>query len=220
MCKIGEDFDIDSCGRERTQHRKSSATGTRTRVARVRAEYPNQLDYSGSSGACVGALIKQLQKICQRTRLDAAAQENAKGLLWELNPGPLAPEARIIPLDQAAGACMHTLFFPLLHYTVNHIKHKCRDPGSNRGPSDLQSDALPTELSRLALSMDSVTLKGVSAAKQPQRFPYMRTQAAGLHQDKIHAQGTWCSGITSASHAEGPGFKSQCVHIHVHCSAQ
>ena len=23
--------------------------------------------------------------------------------------------------------------------------------------------------------------------------------------------GTWCSGITSASHAEGPGFKSQCV---------
>ena len=25
----------------------SSATGTRTRVARVRAEYPNQLDYSG-----------------------------------------------------------------------------------------------------------------------------------------------------------------------------
>ena len=26
----------------------------------------------------------------------------AEGLLRELNPGPLAPEARIIPLDQAA----------------------------------------------------------------------------------------------------------------------
>ena len=25
-------------------------------------------------------------------------------------------------------------------------------------------------------------------------------------------KGTWCSGITSASHAEGPGLKSQCVH--------
>ena len=25
-------------------------------------------------------------------------------------------------------------------------------------------------------------------------------------------RGTWCSGITSASHAEGPGFKSQRVH--------
>ena len=28
---------------------RSSATGTRTRVARVRAEYPNQLDYSGDA---------------------------------------------------------------------------------------------------------------------------------------------------------------------------
>ena len=28
-------------------------------------------------------------------------------------------------------------------------------------------------------------------------------------------KGTWCSGITSASHAEGPGFKSQCVHFHL-----
>ena len=27
-----------------------------------------------------------------------------------------------------------------------------------------------------------------------------------------HTWGAWCSGITSASHAEGPGFKSQCVH--------
>ena len=25
--------------------------------------------------------------------------------------------------------------------------------------------------------------------------------------------GAWCSGITSASHAEGPGFKSQCAHF-------
>ena len=26
------------------------------------------------------------------------------------------------------------------------------------------------------------------------------------------AEGAWCSGIASASHADGPGFKSQCVH--------
>ena len=26
-------------------------------------------------------------------------------------------------------------------------------------------------------------------------------------------EGTWCSGITSASHAEGPGFNPQCVHL-------
>ena len=31
-----------------------------------------------------------------------------KGLLRELNPGPLAPEARIIPLDQAADDFMMT----------------------------------------------------------------------------------------------------------------
>ena len=30
------------------------------------------------------------------------------------------------------------------------IIKQCRDPGLNQGPSDLQSDALPTELSRLA----------------------------------------------------------------------
>ena len=28
-------------------------------------------------------------------------------------------------------------------------------------------------------------------------------------------KGTWCSGITSASHAEGPGLKSQCVHLFI-----
>ena len=36
---------------------KSSATGTRTRVARVRAEYPNQLDYSG--------IVEPIEKQCR-----------------------------------------------------------------------------------------------------------------------------------------------------------
>ena len=34
---------------------------------------------------------------------------------------------------------------------MNHKRNylsKCRDPGLNQGPSDLQSDALPTELKR------------------------------------------------------------------------
>ena len=26
------------------------------------------------------------------------------------------------------------------------------------------------------------------------------------------SMGTWCSGFTSASHTEGPGFNPQCVH--------
>ena len=33
------------------------------------------------------------------------------------------------------------------------LDRECRDPGSSRGPSDLQSDALPTELSRPVLPM-------------------------------------------------------------------
>ena len=40
---------------------------------------------------------------CLRRLVVGAA---SKGLLRELNPGPLAPEARIMPLDQAANECM------------------------------------------------------------------------------------------------------------------
>ena len=39
-CRETADLANDSCA-------QYSATGTRTRVARVRAEYPNQLDYGG-----------------------------------------------------------------------------------------------------------------------------------------------------------------------------
>ena len=46
--------------------------------------------HRGAFGALGGACCKHA--FCQ------------KGLLRELNPGPLAPEARIIPLDQAADA--------------------------------------------------------------------------------------------------------------------
>ena len=34
------------------------------------------------------------------------------------------------------------------------VKHKCRDPGLNRGPLDLQSNALPTELSRQVIHLN------------------------------------------------------------------
>ena len=39
-----------------------------------------------------------------KTRAAAASslESRRKGLFWELNPGPLAPEARIMPLDQTA----------------------------------------------------------------------------------------------------------------------
>ena len=51
-----------------------SATGTRTQVARVRAEYPSQLDYSGL-GAAVRALFVKIQELscfCQELKRTAA----------------------------------------------------------------------------------------------------------------------------------------------------
>ena len=53
----------------------------------------------------------------------------------------------------------HNVYYQNLHlqelkiitadWRKNSKQNQCRDPGSNRGPLDLQSNALPTELSRL-----------------------------------------------------------------------
>jgi hypothetical protein len=37
--------------------------------------------------------------------------------------------------------------------------------------------------------------------------------AAHAYQDAAHRKGTWCSGITPAQHAGGPGFNPQRVHL-------
>ena len=42
------------------------------------------------------------------------------------------------------------------------------------------------------------------------RHQLCASNVSGYHRHS----GTWCSGITSAPHAEGPGFKSQCVHAY------
>ena len=44
-----------------------------------------------------------------------SAKVAGKGLLWELSPGPLAPEARIIPLDQAADGQPFAIAFPPIY---------------------------------------------------------------------------------------------------------
>ena len=44
-------------------------------------------------------------------------------------------------------------------------------------------------------------------------FQFAANQKHNEMYDLKSQWGTWCSGITSASHAEGPGFKSQCVHF-------
>jgi hypothetical protein len=65
-----------------------------------------------------------------------------------------------IPSSTLGGALIILLLF-MATGTEDKDLQKCRDPGSNRGPLDLQSNALPTELSRLdkRVSLILVTIK-------------------------------------------------------------
>ena len=57
-----------------------------------------------------------------------------------------------LELDFGMGLCWLmgnvTIALVIHFYMFGLVKTKCRDPGSNRGPLDLQSNALPTALSR------------------------------------------------------------------------
>ena len=44
-------------------------------------------------------------------------EQQDKGLFWESNPGPLAPEARIMPLDQTANGFLFAII-QVLHYIL------------------------------------------------------------------------------------------------------
>ena len=89
------------------------------------------------------------------------------------------------------------------------------DPlGSGLGPVLCQSTG-PKRLKRGRQSPPS-WLRSPSAFMKclngPSQTPG-RTPSTFINHQAILTWGTWCSGITSASHAEGPGFKSQCVHV-------
>ena len=58
----------------------------------------------------------------------------------------LAPSMFANAIGFAVGAAIDPPLLKLI--VIQRAKIVCRDPGSDRGPSDLQSDALPTELSR------------------------------------------------------------------------
>ena len=62
-----------------------------------------------SAGVAWGARAREAGEVGRREDEPSRSEMKVlggrgKGLLRELNPGPLAPEARIIPLDQAANA--------------------------------------------------------------------------------------------------------------------
>ena len=57
--------------------------------------------------------------------------------------------AKPLPLFfSVASPGVHMCVLKQWYYLLVAGKKQCRDPGSNRGPLDLQSNALPTELSR------------------------------------------------------------------------
>ena len=55
-----------------------------------------------SLGVLRAAKKKKKKKHSNMDSLLPESHERGKGLFWELNPGPLAPKARIMPLDQTA----------------------------------------------------------------------------------------------------------------------
>ncbi len=59
-----------------------------------------------------------------------------------------------------------SVLFPMEDSGVNpqmlRNQNYCRDPGSNRGPLDLQSNALPTELSRPVINCNPCRLFDIS----------------------------------------------------------
>ena len=61
---------------------------------------------------------------------------------------------------------------------------QCRDPGSNWGPSDLRSDALPTELSRLRMAFTHGNIVGCGLPQCPAHLPSWLEQLARLR--RVH----------------------------------
>ena len=120
-----------------------------------------------------------------------------KGLLRELNPGPLAPEARIIPLDQAAIVrvallrmcydCGLRIFegspsscgthgTPALLYFVPLTCVRAH-PDLNQGPADLQSAALTTEL---CTQMSITAMESAAPLTKFQNCSFSRKASCGI----------------------------------------
>ena len=80
---------------------------------------------------------------------------------------------------------------------------KCRDPGSNRGPSDLQSDALPTELSRQWFY--EVNFKPARRGRQPPK------SSGGRGGKRYHRPPPKMKPIGERSFVLGPSRRRPCI---------
>ena len=88
-----------------TMHSTGLPMQSRWRKALLQLPFPKKNAQNRVQAAFVQNKVLQFKQrgvtsMRQCTRLPMQSRERLVGLFWELNPGPLAPEARIMPLDQ------------------------------------------------------------------------------------------------------------------------
>jgi hypothetical protein len=89
-------------------------------------------------------------------------------------------------------------------------------PGSNWRPSACEADVIATRPQVLELFCQRHSDR--TRTKRPRKRLDKDRGARSNENEKQRkaacpGKGTWCSGITPAQHAGGPGFNPQCVHI-------
>ena len=90
------------------------------------------------SSCCVGRL-PTVVPVCGQGQAPSTGSPSSR-LAWS--------HCQRLPFLLQGGAAQKNVHWEGDSEKLRSARKKCRDPGSSRGPSDLQSDALPTELSR------------------------------------------------------------------------
>jgi hypothetical protein len=121
----------------------------------------------------------------QYVRPEFLSFERCFGTLWHLQERQKAVSIQLIyrfchPKKSSATLKKASLSFCNVYTLPRRVqkrgKNRCRDPGLNRGPLDLQSSALPTELSR----------RGYKAEKRIPSYVSERTGSSLLFINSFH----------------------------------
>ncbi len=94
---------------------KKRNTGLHFAVERKAREMNAQLERRKSGGASDTTHLWPMSQSVM-TIVEKKKKKNESGLVRDLNPGPLAPKARIIPLDQRATSYSNKCFHSLLNF--------------------------------------------------------------------------------------------------------
>ncbi|MEQ2181724.1 hypothetical protein GOODEAATRI_014455, partial [Goodea atripinnis] len=133
-------FSVTAVNGEETLWRGSSAAcqdcsvcggGTETSVSFISPgpkPSQQQLGEQRGGGALCSTVLAESRWRDREARMEERRGAIKEGLVRDLNPGPLAPEARIIPLDQRATCSVyHSLQIGLLHKQLEDIQRSRQD---------------------------------------------------------------------------------------------